>query len=250
MNNHVIAETHRNTHTEHHGRLSKTSACCRHGDIDISGKTPKMKLLYQLLCYFGIWVFTQLTKSLGFFCCIFSPLFSPLPLNTSGEMLMTSVSSRLCCGAPCASKTDSPASPKTSLWITEKSACRLKSTGGGGGLGGWEVGLHHCCWAAASSSSLSEEPQFANVQWCRCKWLMTASFVPKSIHEMIFFFPGCCLTNAIIRQLTHCQQGGIENPLFVQASEWSQSGYLCVCVFLYCSERSNKVKEYGIGQKL
>lgn len=111
-------------HKELHGQLTKTSACCRHGDIDISGKrTLQMKLFYRLLCYFGLWVFTQPAESLGVFLLNVFPLFSPLSPNKSWEMLMTSVSSSLCSDARCASKTDSPASPKMSLWIIKRRIC-------------------------------------------------------------------------------------------------------------------------------
>lgn len=129
---------------------------------------------------------------------------------------MMSVSSRLCSGASCASKTDSPASPKMSLWIIKKICLSPQINRR------WKKQqrqqkkrqMRYCRQAAASCSFLPRRKlQFVNALRCRCKWLMAASFTPNSIHEMTDFFPGCCHTNGIISRLTCRQERGIEKPI-------------------------------------
>ena len=62
----------KNTHRNIETPWSKISACCRHGDIDISSKNSKSEAvtpspgLFRALGFF--FFFTQPTESLGFFC--------------------------------------------------------------------------------------------------------------------------------------------------------------------------------------
>lgn len=77
---------------------------------------------------------------------------------------------------------------------------------------------------------------------------MTASFTPKSIHEIHFHFcPGCCFTSAIIPQLMDCQQDGKESPLSVQESAWSQSGFF-VCVRAVVKDLTKSQENVGLDR--